>query len=98
MLNSKALALLVFIDIIGKILKHFLLLSGSYSQLWLNLVRELFWAMLLIGIFGVFVFMLLISSLCFQENQEIAQATLSILNDNQKTALETELSKPAKSQ
>jgi len=47
---------------------------------------------------GVFVFMLLISSLCFQENQEIAQATLSILNDNQKTALETELSKPAKSQ
>ena len=64
----------------------------------INLVRELFWAMLLIGVFGVFVFMLLISSLCFQENQEIAQATLSILNDNQKTALETELSKPAKSQ
>ena len=64
----------------------------------INLVRELFWAMLLIGVFGVFVFMLLISSLCFQENQEIAQATVSILNDNQKTALETELSKPAKSQ
>lgn len=33
-----------------------------------------------------------------QENQEIAQACLSILNENQKTALETELAKPQPAQ